>query len=85
MMMTKELRIATVVGIAQSRLAVRNKVVNIRFEIYITRKYPLRGYILGVLTHTTAWDGHCMKVRFAHFSSGVYVPAAALSYVASKE
>ena len=21
-----------------------------------TRKYPLRGYILGVLTHTTAWD-----------------------------
>ena len=23
-----------------------------------TRKYPLRGYILGVLTHTTAWDRH---------------------------
>ena len=22
----------------------------------MTRKYPLRGYILGVLTHTTAWD-----------------------------
>ena len=22
----------------------------------LTRKYPLRGYILGVLTHTTAWD-----------------------------
>ena len=22
----------------------------------ITRKYPLRGYFLGVLTHTTAWD-----------------------------
>ena len=22
----------------------------------ITRKYPLRRYILGVLTHTTAWD-----------------------------
>ena len=22
----------------------------------ITRKYPLRGYILGVLTHTTALD-----------------------------
>ena len=22
----------------------------------ITRKYPLRGYILGVLTNTTAWD-----------------------------
>ena len=21
-----------------------------------TRKYPLRGYILGVLKHTTAWD-----------------------------
>ena len=26
------------------------------FEIRITRKYPLRGYILGVLTHTTALD-----------------------------
>ena len=26
----------------------------INFEL--TRKYPLRGYILGVLTHTTAWD-----------------------------
>ena len=23
-----------------------------------TRKYPLPGYILGVLTHTTAWDRH---------------------------
>ena len=23
-----------------------------------TRKYPLRGYFLGVLTHTTAWDRH---------------------------
>ena len=22
----------------------------------LTRKYLLRGYILGVLTHTTAWD-----------------------------
>ena len=28
-----------------------------RLYIY-TRKYPLRGYILGVLTHTTAWDRH---------------------------
>ena len=25
-------------------------------KIYDTRKYPLRGYFLGVLTHTTAWD-----------------------------
>ena len=25
-------------------------------EILSTRKYMLRGYILGVLTHTTAWD-----------------------------
>ena len=23
-----------------------------------TRKYPLCKYILGVLTHTTAWDRH---------------------------
>ena len=28
--------------------------LNLNFEH--TRKYPLRGYILGVLTHTTAWD-----------------------------
>ena len=28
-------------------------------NIEITRKYSLCGYILGVLTHTTAWDGHC--------------------------
>ena len=49
----------------------------------MTRKYPLRGYILDVLMHTTTWDGHCMKVRFAHFWSGVYAPA--LSYVALKE
>ena len=26
------------------------------FRIVETRKYPLRGYILGVLTHTTALD-----------------------------
>ena len=25
-------------------------------DFKVTRKYPLRGYILGVLTHTTAWD-----------------------------
>ena len=24
--------------------------------LVVTRKYPLRGYILGVLTHTTALD-----------------------------
>ena len=27
-------------------------------KIDYTRKYLLRGYILGVLTHTTAWDRH---------------------------
>ena len=26
------------------------------FEISYTRKYPLRGYFLGVLKHTTALD-----------------------------
>ena len=26
------------------------------WKIYVTRKYLLPGYILGVLTHTTAWD-----------------------------
>ena len=29
------------------------------YEIVKTRKYSLRGYILGMLTHTTAWDRHC--------------------------
>ena len=29
----------------------------VNYALYTTtRKYPLRGYILGVLTHTTAWD-----------------------------
>ena len=36
--------------------------IRIQYMYYIlyryTRKYPLRGYILGVLTHTTAWDRH---------------------------
>ena len=27
-------------------------------KLNVTRKYPLRGYILDVLTHTTAWDLH---------------------------
>ena len=31
-------------------------VPNNSIKICNTRKYPLRGYILGVLTHTTAWD-----------------------------
>ena len=29
---------------------------DIYYFLEITRKYPLRGYILGVLMHTTAWD-----------------------------
>ena len=28
-------------------------------KIVLTTKYPLRGYILGVLMLTTAWDQHC--------------------------
>ena len=27
-----------------------------KIMLNVTRKYPLRGYILGVLTHTTTWD-----------------------------
>ena len=30
--------------------------VQVNMLLYFTRKYPLRGYILGVLTHTNAWD-----------------------------
>ena len=29
---------------------------DMKVEIVITRKYQLRGYTLGVLTYTTAWD-----------------------------
>ena len=28
------------------------------YLLSFTRKYPFRGYILGVLTHTIAWDRH---------------------------
>ena len=30
----------------------------LKIALFQTRKYQLRGYILGVLTHTTAWDRH---------------------------
>ena len=40
--------------------------------LLVTRKYPLRGYILGVLLHTTAWDQHWR---------GDETPKWALSYV----
>ena len=48
---------------------------NLDFSFFInTRKYPMRGYILSVLTHTTAWDRLwggdflkivCMQLGFA--------------------
>ena len=34
-----------------------------------TRNYPLRRYILGVITLTTAWDQHCTEVQYATFQS----------------
>ena len=40
--------------------------------LFITRKYPLREYSLGVLTHTTAWDrlweGNETLNEFQHFA-----------------
>ena len=27
-------------------------------KLFKTRKCPLRGYILGLIMHTTAWDRH---------------------------
>ena len=55
-----------------------------KLQIRNTRKYPLRGYILGVLTHTTAldrlWGGDGPRLRLAqHHSDHV---ALKLSYVA---
>ena len=29
---------------------------NFMLDGFLIRKYPLRGYFLGVLAHTTAWD-----------------------------
>merc|ERR1711928_233894 len=39
-----------------SILGIFRDAVNINFGY--TRRYPLCRYILGVLTHTTAWDRH---------------------------
>ena len=39
------------------KIRLANVKIDTSFEFFIiTRKYPLRGYILGVLTHTTALD-----------------------------
>ena len=32
------------------------RTINVKFILIIPRKYSLGGYILGVLTYTTAWD-----------------------------
>ena len=32
------------------------KYKKLQVNYFLTRKYPLRVYFLGVLTHTTAWD-----------------------------
>ena len=34
-----------------------------KVSLLITRMYPLPGYILGVLTNTTAWDRYCGGVE----------------------
>ena len=48
-------------------------------EICITRKYPLRGYFLGALTHTTAWDrllvGEVFLILYIHSSASPHVAA----------
>ena len=59
----------------------------------MTRKYPLRGYFLGVLTHTTAWDRlwrgdetlNCVVYTWLGFalpSNAVAAVAAAVAAVA---
>ena len=41
----------------QGHLKIVKMLIQKSVELHInTRKYPLRGYILGVLTHTTALD-----------------------------
>ena len=46
----KPLQRVFVVGVGMTKV--------ILVKIYYTRKYPLCGYILGVLTHTTGWYQH---------------------------
>ena len=56
----------------------------------LTRKYPLRGYFLGVLTHTTAWDRlwrgdetlNCVVYTWLGFASPSNAVAAAAAAVA---
>ena len=31
-------------------------------DLFTYYDYPLRGYFLGLLTHTNAWDGQVMKL-----------------------
>ena len=45
----------------------------------ITRKYLLRGYILGVLTHTTAWD----RLWGDDVFLGLYIGSSALPRMAA--
>ena len=50
-------------------LLIQLKELSVLMEIDYTRKYPLRRYILGVLTHTTAldrlWGGDAtLTIRF---------------------
>ena len=35
---------------------VRTNSVWVKFYCSVSKKYPLRGYIQGVLSHTSAWD-----------------------------
>ena len=39
-----------------SEMPTMEYLINLHAHLLSTRKYPLRGYILGVLTHTTALD-----------------------------
>ena len=47
-------------------------------KIIKTRKYPLRGYFLGVLTHTTAWD----RLWGGDVFSRLYIRSSALPRIA---
>ena len=51
---------------------VKKKIRYILISYIVTdRKYPLRGYILGVLNHTTAWDQLCVRKPHLALMMGV--------------
>ena len=55
-MIDNEIELKTFNGLDQANKGLLSLSCDEITTLFNTRKYPLRGYILGVLTLTTAWD-----------------------------